>query len=78
MRELPKRSVFCHALSHKAPKNVFKTSFISNSYPKAKQSFIHAYELVLGLHIFRQTGPPRRVDCLAPPSVCHIKTEASG
>ena len=33
----PKRSVSCHALSHKAPKNVLKTSFISNSYPKAKQ-----------------------------------------
>ena len=39
--------------------------------------FIHAYELMLGLHVFRQTGPPRRVDCLAPPSVCHTKTEAS-
>ena len=24
--------------------------------------FIHAYELMLGLHVFRQTGPPRRVD----------------
>ena len=23
MRELPKRSASCHALSHKAPKNVF-------------------------------------------------------
>ena len=33
----PKRSASCHALSHKAPKNVFETSFISNSYPKAKQ-----------------------------------------
>ena len=41
------------------------------------RSFIHAYELMLGLHVFRQTGPPRRVDFLAPPSVCHIKTEAS-
>ena len=40
-------------------------------------SFIHAYELMLGLDDFRQTGPPRRVDCFAPPSVCHIKTEAS-
>ena len=40
-------------------------------------TFIHAYELMLGLHVFRQTGPPRRVDCLAPPSVYHIKTEAS-
>ena len=40
-------------------------------------SHIHAYELMLGLHVFRHTGPPRRVDCLAPPSVCHIKTEAS-
>ena len=38
---------------------------------------IYAYELMLCLHVFRQTGPPRRVDCLAPPSVCHIKTEAS-
>ena len=37
MRGLPKDSTSCHALSHKAPKNVFKTSFISNSYPKAKQ-----------------------------------------
>ena len=32
-----KRSASCHALSHKAPKYVFKTSLISNSYPKAKQ-----------------------------------------
>ena len=39
--------------------------------------FIHAYELMLGLHVVRQTGPPRRVDWLAPPSVCHTKTEAS-
>ena len=46
-------------------------------YELAIYSFIHAYELMLGLHVFRQTGPPRRVDCLAPPSVCHIKTEAS-
>ena len=22
---------------------------------------------MLGLHVFRQTGPPRLVDCLAPP-----------
>ena len=47
---------------------------------KARASFgrfVHSYELMLGLHVFRQTGPPRRVDCLAPPSVCHIKTEAS-
>ena len=40
-------------------------------------SFIHAYELMLCLHVFCQTGPPRRVDCLASPSVCHMKTEAS-
>ena len=40
-------------------------------------SFIHAYELMLCLHIFRQTGPSRRLDCLAPPPVCHIKMEAS-
>ena len=39
-------------------------------------SFIYAYELMLGLHVFRQTGPPRRVDCLAPPPVCHIMMEA--
>ena len=39
--------------------------------------YYYAYELMLGLHVFRQTGPPRRVDCSAPPSVCHIKTEAS-
>ena len=37
MHEFPKDSTTCHALSHKAPKNVFKTSYISNSYPKAKQ-----------------------------------------
>ena len=43
----------------------------------ALYSLIHAYELMLGLHVFRQTGPPRRVDCLAPPSVFHMKTEAS-
>ena len=38
-------------------------------------SFIHAYEFTLCLHVFRQTGPPRRVDCLAPPPVCHMKME---
>ena len=38
---------------------------------------IHEYELMLSLLVFRQTGPPQRVDCLAPPSVCHIETEAS-
>ena len=48
---------------------------LSNFKPLTR--FFHAYELMLGLHVFRQTGPPRRVDCLAPPSVCHIKTEAS-
>ena len=26
---------------------------------------IYAYDLMLGLHVFRQTWPPRRVDCLA-------------
>ena len=31
---------------------------------------------MLGLHVFLQTGPPQRVDFLAPPSVCYIKTEA--
>ena len=39
--------------------------------------FIHACEFILCLHVFRQTGPPRRVDCLAPPSVGQIKMEAS-
>ena len=29
--------------------------------------FIYAYEFMLGLHVFRKTGPPRRVDCLIPP-----------
>ena len=42
-----------------------------------KRIHIHAYELMLGLHVFRHTGPPRRVDCLAPPSVCHIKDETT-
>ena len=51
--------------------------FNSSSYQPFIHSFIHAYELMLGLHVFRQTGPPRWVDCLAPPSVCYIKTEAS-
>ena len=40
--------------------------------------FIYAYELMLGLHVFRQTEPPRRVDCLAPPPACHMKMEAFG
>ena len=39
--------------------------------------FIYACELMLGLHVFRQTGPPRRIDCLASPPVCHMKMEAS-
>ena len=42
----------------------------------ATDLFVHAYELMLCLHAFRQTGPPRRVDCLAPSSVVHIKMEA--
>ena len=29
---------------------------------------IHAYKLMLCWHVFRQTGPPRRVDCLAHPT----------
>ena len=37
----------------------------------------YAYELMVGLHVFCQTDPPRLVDCLAPPPVCHIKMEAS-
>ena len=65
INKFPKR--WCH---HRFIWNQFKYDHIDNS-------FIHAYELMLGLHVFRQTGPPRRVDCLAPPSVCHIKTEAS-
>ena len=40
-------------------------------------SFIHAYELILGLYVFRQTGPPQLVDCLVPPLVCYMKMEAS-
>ena len=34
------------------------------------RSLIHAYELTLDLHVFRETKPLRRVDCLAPPPVC--------
>ena len=39
--------------------------------------FILTYELILGLHVFCQTGPPQRVDCLAPPHVCHMTMKAS-
>ena len=39
--------------------------------------FIYAYELMLGLHVFRQTGLPRPVDCLDPLPICYIKIEAS-
>ena len=53
------------------------TDYVSLPPPTAIHSFIHAYKLTLGLHVFRQTGPPRRVGCLTPLSVCHIKTEAS-
>ena len=60
---------------YEEPNNVRRAS--ANFFIDSKDSFIHAYELLLGLHVFRQTGPPRRVDCLAPPSVCHIKMEAS-
>ena len=39
------------------------TSFPSSGL--ARLGFIHSpYELMLSLHVFRQTGPPRRVDCL--------------
>ena len=62
-----KRSAWTNFVSGKLLKVITKVTSI----------VIHAYELMLGLHVFRQTGPPRRVDCLAPPSVCHIKTEAS-
>ena len=57
--------------------SLMRVSTQQNHKRKSYKRFIHAYELMLGLHVFRQTGPPRRVDCLAPPSVCHIKTEAS-
>ena len=58
--------------------NTALNSFISGGIvAMATFHHFHAYELMLGLHVFRQTGPPRRVDCLAPPSVCHIKTRAS-
>ena len=43
---------------------------------QAFYSYYHAYELMLGLRVFRQTGPPQRVDCLAPSLVCHMKMEA--
>ena len=38
-----------------------------------------ALALTLGLHVFAcvRLGLPRRVDCLAPLFVCHIKVEAS-
>ena len=26
--------------------------------------YIYAYELILGLHVFRQTEPTRQIDCL--------------
>ena len=29
------------------------------------------------MRVFSFTGPPRRIDCLAPQPVCHIKIEAS-
>ena len=32
---------------------------------------------MLCLHVFRHTGPPQWVDCMAPPPVCHINMEAS-
>ena len=42
-----------------------------------RDSFVHAYELMLRLHVFCHTGHPRRADCLASPSVCHMEMEAS-
>ena len=41
------------------------------------QSFIYAYELMICLHVFCQTGPPWLVDCLVPLPVCYIEMEAS-
>ena len=37
----------------------------------------YEHELILGLQAFRQTGQPRRLDCLAPSPVCLMKMEAS-
>ena len=42
-----------------------------------KDGVIYAYEFVLGLHVFRQTGPPRQIDWLALPPVYHMKMETS-
>ena len=36
-----------------------------------------ALALTLRLQVLSYTGATRRVDCLAPPSACHIKTETS-
>ena len=39
--------------------------------------YIYAYELILGLHVFRQTELPRQIDCLTPPPVFYTKMDAS-
>ena len=40
--------------------------------------FIYKYELMLGLLVFCQTGPPRRVDCLPPPALHFLPHEDGG
>ena len=54
---------------------IFNVSFLLIRFAEDYFLFIYAYELVLCLHIFSLTGPPRRVDTLGPPKVCYIKTE---
>ena len=68
---------------------IFKQNFIfeSNTYstnnftkPRLKgwlKEFIHAYQLMVCLQVFGQTGPQLWVDCLAPPPVCLVKMGAS-
>ena len=65
------RSVRTRKLEHVDAVKTFNTQ--KNRAESTSYGFIYAYELMLCLHVLRQTGPPRRLDYSALPSVYHVK-----
>ena len=63
------------------PNLLIKAATTKSSFSVAQfsilQLVIDAYEFMVCLHVFRQTGPLQRVSCSVPVPVCHIKMETS-
>ena len=62
-------------ISHLSYQKKFAIRYITHL--RLYESLYLCVEFMLGLNVFRQTGPPRRVDGLASPPVYHMKMEAS-